>query len=129
MRLLLDEHFSPDVARALRERGHDVVTVPDRPELRGEEDSVILDRAADEGRVVVTVDVRDFSRLGLRRLPSLKPHFGIVLVTPMSFSASSRGFGRLIRALEALLAAHLGDEDLVADVHWLQPVPEDQSTD
>ena len=124
MKLLLDEHFSPDIADSLRRRGHDVVAVAERVELRGLVDPDILDIAATEHRVVVTGDVGDFARLGGRRLRNLKPHVGVVLVPRRSFPGSADAFGRLIRALDALLLAHPGDDDLTDDVVWLKPADE-----
>ena len=38
MRLLLDEHLSPEIAASLRSRGHDVVAVSERGELRTAKD-------------------------------------------------------------------------------------------
>ena len=37
-RLLLEEMFSPAIAAELRERGHDVIPVADRPDLRAKAD-------------------------------------------------------------------------------------------
>lgn len=129
MRLLLDEHFSQTVARALRDRNLDVVAVAERKDLRGLSDIEVLGVAASEGRVVVTADIGDFVKLAARRLPDRTWHRGVVLVPRRALPRSADDFGRLIRALEALLAAHPGDDDLISDVHWLQPVPEDQATD
>ncbi len=42
MKLLLDEMWSPAIAAALRERGHDVVAVAERSDLRGKPDDVIF---------------------------------------------------------------------------------------
>lgn len=120
MRLLLDEHLSPDIAEALRSRGHDVVAVTERRELRGRPDVDVLVVAAAERRVMVTEDIRDFAWLGLRWLPTRRPHHGVVLVPRRSFPRHPAGYGGLVRALEALLAAHPGDDDLVADVVWLK---------
>lgn len=125
MRLLLDEHISPNVAASLRERGHDVVAVAERTELRGRRDIDVLIAASAERRAVVTEDVRDFRTIAARRLSSRKPHSGVVLVPQRAFPRRRDGFGRLIRALDALLAAHPGDDDLVGDVIWLRPLPED----
>ena len=85
----------------------------------------ILVAAAEAGRVVVTEDARDFMPIGLRRLPSRQPHWGIVLVSPHAFPRSRNGFGLLIRALEVLLAAHPGDGDLAGDVIWLKRAADD----
>lgn len=40
LRLLLDEHFSSEIARRLRKRGHDVIAVGEREGLRGRSDRV-----------------------------------------------------------------------------------------
>ena len=120
MRLLLDEHLSPEIAVALRQRGHDVVAVAERPDLRRSADIAILAVAASEGRVVVTQNVRDFAALGARRLPSRKPHAGVVLVPRQRFRGSRSGFGLLIRALAAFLDAHPGDDELAGRVIWLE---------
>jgi hypothetical protein len=125
MRLLLDEHYSPEIATSLRGRGHDVVAVTERTDLRHLADTSILDTAAAEGRAVVTEDAKDFMPVGARRLSSRESHHGVVLVSPRSFPRTRRGFGRLVRALDALLAQHPGDHDLVGSVVWLKPLPDE----
>jgi len=127
VRLLLDEHYAPEVASALRDRGYDVVAVAERQDLRRRTDIDILVAAAEVGRVVVTEDAKDFMPIGLRRLPSRQPHSGIVLVSPYAFPRSRNGFGLLIRALEVLLADHPGDDDLVGDVIWLKRSVDDRT--
>ena len=125
MRLLLDEHYATEVASALRDRGYDVIAVAERQDLRRRMDIDVLVAAAEEGRVVVTEDAKDFVPIGLRRLPSREPHSGIVLVSPRAVPRSRNGFGLLIRALDALLVAHPGDGDLVGDVIWLRQATDD----
>ncbi|CAN5572837.1 hypothetical protein BH23CHL8_BH23CHL8_01810 [soil metagenome] len=127
MRLLLDEHYSTEIAESLRRRGHDVVGVAERRELRSRRDIEILTIAAAEGRVVVTEDVRDFAMLGSRRLPTKRPHRGILLVSQRAFPRSRAGFGLLVRALHTFLAAHAGDDELVGEIAWLVQAPEDQA--
>ncbi len=127
MRLLLDEHLSPEIAGSLRSRGHDVVAVSERGELRTAKDIDVLVAAGRERRVVVTQDIGDFMRLGARRLPDHRWHAGIVLVAPRTYPTSSSGFGLLIRALEALLTDHPGDDDLIGDVIWLKRAADDQA--
>lgn len=67
--LLLDEGLPRGAAQALRERGWDAVHVWDLG-MQGASDEDLLERAAREGRVVVTLD-SDFPRLlALERLPT-----------------------------------------------------------
>jgi predicted nuclease of predicted toxin-antitoxin system len=68
MRLLLNENVSRTVIRALRQRGHDVLSA--KESLRGQSDQAILARALAEERLVVTHD-KDFGELAFRsRLPA-----------------------------------------------------------
>lgn len=55
MRFLIDNALSPEVARLLRVAGHDAVHVRDYG-LHAAEDSVILERAEMEERVIVSAD-------------------------------------------------------------------------
>ncbi len=55
MKLLLDEFVHPAVAGLLREADHDVVTVAD-PDMLGATDVAVLAAAAEQERVVVTLD-------------------------------------------------------------------------
>jgi len=75
-KLLLDENLSPKVAERLRmEDGLDAVHVRDRGLLRTPDD-VLLERAFQEDRVLVTCNVEDFVGFaGVREL-----HAGLVLV-------------------------------------------------
>ena len=59
MKFLIDEMFSPAVARHLTDLGHDAQHVRDLG-LAGCTDDEVLHRAAVEGRVVVTENAVDF---------------------------------------------------------------------
>jgi hypothetical protein len=54
VRLLLDEMFSPEIARQLRLRGHDVVAVLEQLELVRLLDPDVFEAAQTEQRTVVT---------------------------------------------------------------------------
>ena len=74
MRLLLNENVSGTVIRALRQRGHDVLSA--KESMRAQGDPPLLERARREGRLLVTHD-KDFGELAFRsRLPA---ECGIVL--------------------------------------------------
>jgi predicted nuclease of predicted toxin-antitoxin system len=59
-RLLADENLPVAVVEALRSHGHDVVTLVGSSLGSGASDAEVLDLARDEGRVVVTLNRKDF---------------------------------------------------------------------
>jgi hypothetical protein len=61
VRLYVDENVPAEVVDALRE-GHDVVYA-NEPSRKGRRDVWHLRRAADEGRILVTLDFNDFRQL------------------------------------------------------------------
>lgn len=62
MKFLIDECVTPQLAERLRELGHDAAHVGDL-NMRGATDAHVLKRALDEGRILVTQDVHDFTGL------------------------------------------------------------------
>ena len=117
MRLLLDEHFSPEIARQLRARGHDVVAVRERVELHGLGDRQLLAAAQSEDRAIVTENVADFIELHRASLLTGETHAGIVFTSPKRFPRTRRAIGRLVRSLDGLLA---GTSALDGEVVWLE---------
>lgn len=82
MKFLIDEDLSPKVAERLRlDSGLDVFHVRER-NLLGQPDPVILQRAYEEDRILVTANVKDFQRLARAR----ELHPGIVLFLAGSLS-------------------------------------------
>lgn len=75
MKLLLDENISPAAAIALAIHGIDAWHVRDRG-LEGATDQELLDRAYDEDRILVTLNVGDFEKLIRER----ELHAGVVLI-------------------------------------------------
>ena len=121
MKLLLDEQLSPEIARRLRDRGHDVVAVGERADLRGRPDRVHFASLPAEQRAIVTRDLADFRPLLVEALRSGERNYGIVCV-PRRFSLNRGGIGRIVRALDALLQAHPEPDAAVAmgGEIWLQ---------
>jgi predicted nuclease of predicted toxin-antitoxin system len=113
----LDEHFSPEIARQLRRRGHDVIAARERPELHGLADRELLRVATAEGRAIVTENVVDFVELHRQSVLGGDPHAGLVFTSPRSFPRTRRGIGKLVRALDALLTDEASD--LAGQTWWL----------
>jgi predicted nuclease of predicted toxin-antitoxin system len=112
LRLLLDEHLSPEIARQLGDRGHDVVAVGERSDMRGRSDRVHFASLPDERRAIVTRDLGDFRPLLAAALRSGTQTYGLVCV-PRRFASSRKELGRLVRALKALLESHPEDDAVV----------------
>jgi predicted nuclease of predicted toxin-antitoxin system len=119
VRLLLDEMFPPSVARALREAGHDVVAVQERPELVGLDDPGVFAQAQVEGRAVVTENVRDLVVLATDRAAESVAHFGVILTASRTLSRHQKRFvGATVDALVSTLERHPSD-DPMGLVIWL----------
>jgi predicted nuclease of predicted toxin-antitoxin system len=105
LKLLLDEHLSPEIARQLRELGHDVTAVAERADLRGRPDRVHFATLPGEQRAIVTRDLGDFRPLLAEALRRGSKTYGLVCV-PRRFPLSRDAIGRIVAALDALLQAH-----------------------
>lgn len=117
MKLLLDEMWSAEVAVQLRRRGHDVAAVAERSDLRGQTDSTVFGVAQAEGRAVVTENAIDFRPLALDAIQHGRVHAGLILTSNRRFPRHDRRtIGRLIGALDELLASGMDGEDLE---YWL----------
>lgn len=99
MRLLLDAHISgPRVAESLRKAGHEVRAVDEERELDGWGDEALLGLAADEERVMVTFDVKDFPDIARRWAEAGRRHAGLAIVVGIGHGE----FGMVLRVLESL---------------------------
>jgi predicted nuclease of predicted toxin-antitoxin system len=105
VRLLLDGMFSPAIAAELRELGHDVITIADRPDLRSKSDEEVFAWASAERRWLLTENVKDFRPIMLRSLLAGPPGCGLLFTSSRAFPRSRMNPGSLIRALHAWLAA------------------------
>lgn len=101
-----DEHVSRAVIRGLRQRGVDVLTVPDAVMMQAT-DEAHLDRALREGRVLFTQDT-DFLRLAA----SGRPHAGIV------YTRQHTSVGTIIQGL-MLVYQLLSAEEMFGRIEYL----------
>jgi hypothetical protein len=124
LKLLLDEHLSPEIARRLRERGHDVIADGERTDLRGRPDRVHFASLPDEQRAIVTRDLGDFRPLLAEALRRGSSTYGLVYV-PARFPLNREGIGRLVAALDGLLQARPEVDAAISlgGEIWLQDPP------
>src|SRR5215208_1991974 len=102
MRILLDAHISGrTVGKTLAEGGHDARALDSEPELEGLSDPEVLQLADAEGRVLVTVNIRDFEPLLREWAGESRPHAGVILVPS---TVRNEAFGLLISSVQKTLA-------------------------
>ena len=119
MKLLLDEMLSPAIARELRSHGHDVEPVAGNPDREALSDPEVLALARAEHRAIVTNNLRDFRPLHHEAItPGGAGHFGMIFM-PGGYRRTKADTGRIIAALEAILAQHPGENDLANGEAWL----------
>ncbi len=109
--LLLDEMFSPRLAEALVASGHDVVAVAGHATLAAAADVQVAAWAAQQGRRVVTENVRDFVPL----LATVEPPLRVLLTSSRRYPRSRQNPAPLVRALSAWLTS----DEPRASMEWL----------
>ncbi len=97
MRLLLDAHVSgPRVGRRLEEKGHDVRALDQEPLLEGLDDELVLALAAEDQRVLMTHNIRDFPTILRAWASAQRSHTGAMLVYGIDHSE----FELIVRGVE-----------------------------
>ena len=119
MKALLDEQLSPQNAVLLREAAYDVVAVAERDDLVGSLDSTILEVATDEGRAVVTNNIKDFRPLAAERLARGRTHGGLILV-PSTQTRNRAAITSLAGAIETVLRDN--PDGLTGSERWIGPL-------
>lgn len=114
---MLDEMFSPAIAAILSERGHDVVAVAGRADLRSLSDGAIFDASVAEKRWLVTENVKDFRPILLSAMQAGTHVTGILFTSSRTFPRSRRDPAPLAEALDAWLKAGPPQPPLTED--WL----------
>jgi hypothetical protein len=69
----------------------------------------------------VTENVADLIELHRAIIVSGRRHFGLIFTSPRRFPRTTRGIGRIVQALDALLEARQPDDGLVNQTWWLKP--------
>ncbi|MHB8650342.1 MAG: DUF5615 family PIN-like protein [Gaiellaceae bacterium] len=115
MHVLLDAHVSSrHVGQPLVAAGHDVLAL-DRDETLGRlADEDVLALAAEQGRLVITHNVRHFAALARGWAEARRSHAGIILVT-----LPHTAYGALLRRLEQAFATRSGQAGWIDRVEFL----------
>lgn len=119
MKALFDEQLSPQIAVLLRQHGCDVEAAADRSDLLGCTDRLLLELATNEGRAVVTNNIKDFRPLAAERLARGTSHAGLILL-PSSRIRSRSAMGALSDSIEKVLVLH--PTGLDSSECWIGPV-------
>ncbi len=120
MKLLLDEMLSPAIARELRDRGHDAESVAGRPDREALSDPEVLALAQAEHRAIVTNNLRDLRPLHNEAItPGGPGHYGMIFI-PGTYRRTKNDIGKIITALEVILAQYPEEDDLANGESWLR---------
>lgn len=109
LRMIILWRVNDPQPRLPRERGHDAVAVPERPDLVGLPDAEVWRAAGADGRALVTENVRDFVPLARAAEAVGEAHGGLVLTSPRTFPCSTRAIAVLVDALDQLATRHAAD--------------------
>lgn len=102
MRLLLDAHSSPTrIGSALEGLGHDVLSLATDATLGALDDPEVLALAADQGRILVTRNARDFAPLLREWAEADRHHAGCILI----WTLAHHQFRAIIDGVSGLLVA------------------------
>jgi predicted nuclease of predicted toxin-antitoxin system len=117
VRLLLDEMFSPVIATALRDLGHDVASIAEQAVLRAMTDEEVFALAAAQERWLLTENVKDFQPILQQALQVGMPTVRLLFTSSRTFPRSRKNPGPLIQALHAWLTGGAPKLPLTED--WL----------
>jgi hypothetical protein len=109
--------FAPAVAQALRDLGHDVAAVAERPELRALTDSDIFRAAIEQGRWLLTENVKDFRPILLQTMQTETLAVGVLFTSSRAFPRSRKNPGPLVHAVHAWLVTGPPEPPVTED--WL----------
>ena len=117
LRLLLDEHLSPDIAEGLRRRRKNLFVCGlaewEGGRFLGQSDESILEAAAAQNLTLVTYDLKTIPPLLKTWMEAGRDHGGVIFVDHKTMPASD--FGGLIRALQNI-------HDKAASADWANQV-------
>ncbi len=118
MRLALDHHHSPLIARELRDGTHDVVAAVEVG-WEDEDDEPLLDLCTNDRRALLTNNVADFAVIARRWQTEGRSHRGLVFTSDASLPRTRDLIGRYVEEIASLMQGNPGDDGFIDRVHWL----------
>jgi hypothetical protein len=120
LKLLLDEHYPPSIAKQLRDKGHEVFSVQEEADLRGMADPDLFAEAQRRSCTVLTENVADYMALDAEYRGRHIAHWGLVLTSNRTFPRGKAAtIGALVEALDGLLRTS-DSKHRSSKVIWLQ---------
>ena len=121
LKLLLDEHVSPDVAKGFSRRQKKIsikcLAEWEGGQFLGAPNPLILEAAADQDLTLVTYDRRTIPPLLKQWMETGRDHGGVIFVDEKTIAPSDRG--GLVRALQEF-ASQNSDADMTNAVFFLR---------
>jgi hypothetical protein len=108
LKLLLDEMYSPGLAKALRAADVDARTVAELG-MAGSSDPEVLAAAIADGRTLLTENVADFARISAEHVVAGQHHLGVLIALSSRFSRRTAGIGTLVGAIRDIADQQLAD--------------------
>jgi hypothetical protein len=119
LRLVLDELYSQAIAEGLRECGHDVISVHDRPDLEGLKDEQLFPLIVGEHRALLTEDWPDYQAEMRKATDAGRDHYGVLFTSRNQMPRSKQTIGLHIRILHDFLTRHPDEDALLNSYRWL----------
>jgi len=123
VKLLLDELYAKKLAEQLRARGHDVVSVKERPDLEGLRDEQLFPLLPAEQRAILTENWADYDRLMRRAADEGMTHYGVLFSSRHQLPRSRETIGLYVRVLDDFLSRHPADDAIVNSSRWIPDRP------
>ncbi len=128
MRLLLDEMWTPTIARELRKRNFDVIAINEpvhAGRYAGISDDLVFAHAQDDRRAIVTDNIADFelARLEWESRGQIPHGLLYALNPPFNRHRGERVIGQMVNALAHFLSSQDAAQEPFIRVHYLRAAP------
>jgi hypothetical protein len=118
VKLALDHHYTPLIAKGLRQRGHDVVAAVEVG-WEAEDDEPLLVLCRDDQRALLTNNVADFATIARRWQADGRTHEGLIFTSDVSLARTRDTIGRFVEAITTLMQDNPDDDSFTERIHWL----------